>query len=160
MVRENNHFVKGIPNTKENRKKVKEFNKLARKSNSMHRFRIKYRKPIDRTKKYNDGCMAKDNAQCFSLYLDTTENEKRLRQEYHRKQYEIKSEWRTKYEKLQSKYNAMMLKPLLQELLDNVEELQYASEKGEYWNNIVHSLKGISGGIMEDLNNKLELSND
>ena len=104
--------------------------------------------------------MAKDNAQCFSLYLDTTENEKKIREEHYRKRYNIISEWRTKYEKLQSKYNAMMLKPLLQELLDNVQELQYASEKGVYWNNIVHSLKGISGGIMEDLNNKLELSDD
>ena len=41
--------------------------------------------------------------------------------------------------------------------MDNVEELQYAVDKGEYWNNIVHSLKGISEGITEDINNKLEV---
>ena len=51
----------------------------------------------------------------------------------------------------------MMLKPLLQGLVDNVEELQYAVEKGEYWNNIVNSLKGIAEGITEDIDNKLEI---
>ena len=51
----------------------------------------------------------------------------------------------------------MMLKPLLQGLMDNVEELQYALEKGNHWFNIVNSLKGISQGITEDINNKLEV---
>ena len=47
MKKEHNHLVKGIPNTEKNRAKVKELNKLARKSNSQHRLKIKYRKPTN-----------------------------------------------------------------------------------------------------------------
>ena len=156
MKQEHNHLVKGIPNTEENREKVADFNKLARKSNSMHRLRIKYRKPKNKTGYYGGSC-PKDDAQIFSLYLKKTEKQEKHEQEYRRKQYNHIHEYRIKYEKLQSKYNSMMLKPLLQGLVDNVEELQYAVEKGEYWNNIVNSLKGIAEGITEDIDNKLEV---
>ena len=81
----------------------------------------------------------------------------KLDNEYNRKRWAIEKDWRDKYLALQSKYNSMMLKPLLQGLVDNVEELQYAVDKGEYWSNIVHSLKGIAEGITEDINNKLEV---
>ena len=77
--------------------------------------------------------------------------------EYRRKRWAIENDWQNKYQALQSKYNSMMLKPLLQGLVDNVEELQYAVDKGEYWNNIVNSLKGIAEGITEDIDNKLEI---
>ena len=160
MKQEHNHLAKEIPNTEENRNKVAEFNKLARKSNSMHRLRMKYRKPKKGSRYegyYYDGCCPKDCATVFSLYLRKTEKQEKLDEEYRRKQYNHVHEYRMKYEKLQSKYNSMMLKPLLQGLVDNVEELQYAVDKGEYWNNIVNSLKGISEGITEDINNKLEV---
>ena len=156
MKQEHNHLVKGIPNTKENREKVAELNKLARQSNSMHRLRIKYRKPKNKTGYYGGSC-PKDDAQIFSLYLRKTEKQEKLDNEYRRKRGAIENEWRYKYQALQSKYNSMMLKPLLQGLVDNVEELQYAVDKGEYWNNIVHSLKGIAEGITEDIDNKLEV---
>ena len=156
MKQEHNHLVKGIPNTKENRDKVTDFNKLARQSNSMHRLRIKYRKPKNKTGYYGGSC-PKDDAQIFSLYLRKTEKQEKLDNEYRRKRGAIENEWRYKYQALQSKYNSMMLKPLLQGLVDNVEELQYAVDKGEYWNNIVHSLKGIAEGITEDIDNKLEV---
>ena len=156
MKQEHNHLVKGIPNTKENRDKVTDFNKLARQSDSMHRLRIKYRKPKNKTGYYGGSC-PKDDAQIFSLYLRKTEKQEKLDNEYRRKRGAIENEWRYKYQALQSKYNSMMLKPLLQGLVDNVEELQYAVDKGEYWNNIVHSLKGIAEGITEDINNKLEV---
>ena len=156
MKQEHNHLVKGIPNTKENRDKVTDFNKLARQSDSMHRLRIKYRKPKNKTGYYGGSC-PKDDAQIFSLYLRKTEKQEKLDNEYRRKRGAIENEWRYKYQALQSKYNSMMLKPLLQGLVDNVEELQYAVDKGEYWNNIVHSLKGIAEGITEDIDNKLEL---
>jgi hypothetical protein len=160
MKQEHNHLAKEIPNTEENREKVAEFNKLARKSNSMHRLKIKYRKPkkdSPSAKYYGDGSVPKDDAQCFSLYLKKTAKQEKLENEYRRKRYNHTHEYRVKYEKLQSKYNAVMLKPLLQGLVDNVEELQYAVDKGEYWNNIVNSLKGIAEGITEDINNKLEV---
>ena len=160
MKQEHNHLVKGIPNTKENRKKVAELNKLAQNSNSMHRLRIKYRKPKkgSPSEGYNhDGCCPKDDAQIFSLYLKYTAKQEKIQDEARRKRWAIENDWRDKYQKLQSKYNSMMLKPLLQGLVDNVEELQYAVEKGEYWNNIVNSLKGIAEGITEDIDNKLEV---
>ena len=160
MKIEHNHLVKAIPNTKENLEKVAEFNKLARKSNSMHRLRIKYRKPkkgSPSAKYYGDGSVPKNDAQWFSLYLKITAKEEKLENESNRKRWKAETEWRNKYQALQSKYNSMMLKPLLQGLVDNVEELQYAVDKGQYWNNIVHSLKGIAEGITEDINNKLEV---
>ena len=160
MKQEHNHLVKGIPNTKENREKVAELNKLARSSNSMHRLRIKYRKPKKGSPSegyYADGSICKDDAQIFSLYLKKTAKQEKLDNEYHRKRWAIKREWRDKYQSLQSKYNSMMLKPLLQGLVDNVEELQYAVDKGQYWNGIIPSLKGIAEGIIEDINNKLEV---
>ena len=153
---EQNHLAKEIPNTEENLEKVAEFNKLARKSNSMHRLRIKYRKPKNKTGYYGGSC-PKDDAQIFSLYLKYTDKQVKIQNEYHRKRWAIENDWRDKYQTLQSKYNSMMLKPLLQGLVDNVEELQYAVDKGEYWNNIVNSLKGIAEGITEDINNKLEV---
>ena len=157
---EYNHVVKAIPNTKENRDKVAEFNKMMKDSNSMHRLRLKYRKPkkgSPSAKYYGDGSCPKDDAQIFSLYLKKTEKQEKLDNEYRRKRWAIENDWRDKYQALQSKYNSMMLKPLLQGLVDNVEELQYAVDKGEYWNNIVNSLKGIAEGITEDINNKLEV---
>ena len=153
---EYNHVVKGIPNTEENRDKVADFNKLARKSNSMHRLRIKYRKPKN-GKGYYGGSCPKEYAQCFSLYLRKTEKQAKLDNKYRSEKWDADNEYRTKYQNLKSKYNSMMLKPLLQGLVDNVEELQYAVEKGQYWGNIVHSLKGIAQGIGEDIDNKLEL---
>ena len=160
MKQEHNHLAKEIPNTKQNLEKVAEFNKLARKSNSMHRLRIKYRKPKkgSPSAKYNgDGCCPKDDAQIFSLYLKYTAKQEKLNEESRKKRWAIENDWRDKYQKLQSKYNALMLKPLLQGLVDNVEELQYAVEKGQYWGNIVHSLKGLAQGIGEDIDNKLEV---
>ena len=160
MKQEHNHLAKGIPNTKENRDKVADFNKLARQSNSMHRLRIKYRKPKKGSPSdgyYGDGSCPKNDAQIFSLYLKYTDKQEKIQNEYRRKRWAIENDWRDKYQKLQSKYNSMMLKPLLQGLVDNVEELQYAVDKGQYWGNIVHSLKGLAQGIGEDIDNKLEV---
>ena len=134
MKQEHNHLAKAIPNTKENRDKVAEFNKLARKSNSMHRLKIKYRKPkkgSPSAKYHGDGSVPKNDAQWFSLYLKKTAKQEKLENEYHRKRWAVEKEWRDKYQALQSKYNTVMLKPLLQGLVDNVEELQYAVDKGQ-----------------------------
>ena len=160
MKQEHNHVIKGIPNTKEKRDWVADLNNKMKESNSMHRLRIKYRKPKKGSPSegyYGDGSCPKDDAQVFSLYLKYTAKQEKLNEESRKRRWKAESEFRTKYQNLQSKYNSMMLKPLLQGLVDNVEELQYAVDKGEYWNNIVHSLKGISEGITEDINNKLEL---
>ena len=156
MKQEHNHVIKGIPNTKEKRDWVAGLNKKMKESNSMHRLRIKYRKPKN-GKGYYGGSCPKDDAQIFSLYLRKTEKQAKLDNESNRRRWKADNEYRTKYQNLQSKYNALMLKPLLQGLVDNVEELQYAVEKGQYWGNIVHSLKGIAQGIGEDIDNILEV---
>ena len=93
----------------------------------------------------------------FSIYLKKTAKQEKLEQEHRSREYTRRNEYMIKYEKLQSKYNALKLKPLLQGLMDNVEELQYALEKGNHWFNIVNSLKGISQGITEDIKNELEV---
>jgi len=157
MKQEHNHIVKGIPNTQENRDKVSEFNKLARQSNSMHRLRIKYRKPKNDARGYYGGSCAKDDAQMFSLYLRKTEKQQKLEQEYRTERYNKMHEYRLKYEGLQQKYNALMLKPILQGLVDNIEELQYALEKGNNWWHIVNSLNGVVKGVDEDITNNLEV---
>jgi len=126
----------------------------------MHRLRIKYRKPkkgSPSAKYYGDGSVPKDDAQIFSLYLRKTEKQEKLENESNRRRWKAESEFRTKYQNLQTKYNALVLKPILQGLMDNVEELQYALDGGQYWGNIVNSLKGIADGVGEDIDNKLEL---
>ena len=103
MKQEHNHLVKGIPNTEENREKVADFNKLARQSNSMHRLRIKYRKPKNKTG-YHGGSCPKDDAKIFSLYLRKTEKQAKLEDESRRRRWKAESEFRTKYQNLQTKY--------------------------------------------------------
>ena len=90
-------------------------------------------------------------------YVRKTEKQEVLEQEYRTKQYNHMHEYRLKYEKLQSKYNALMLKPILQGLVDNIEELQYALEKGNNWWSIVNYLTGVVKGVDEDITNKLEV---
>ena len=156
---EHNHVIKGIPNTKEKRDWVADLNKKMKESNSMHRLRIKYRKPKKGSPSeghYGDGCVPKDDAQCFSIYLRKTAKQEKLEDGQRRERWKKETDYRHKYQNLQSKYNSMMLKPILQGLVDNVEELQYAVDKGQYWGNIVNSLKGIAEGIDEDINDKLE----
>ena len=159
-TQEYNHVVKAIPNTKENRDKVAEFNKMMKESNSIHRLRLKYRKPKKGSRYegyHHDGCVPKDCAEWFSVYLKKTAKQEKLENESNRRRWKAESEFRTKYQNLQTKYNALVLKPILQGLMDNVEELQYALDDGQYWGNIVNSLKGIADGVGEDIDNKLEL---
>ena len=157
IKQEHNHLISKIKNTKENRNMVSELNNKMKESNSMHRIRIKYRSPKDGTRGYYGGSCPKDNAQCFSLYLKKTPIQESLENEQSRKRYNHVHEYRLKYEKLQQKYNSMMLKPLLQGLVDNIEELQYAVDKGHHWNSIVDSLNGVVKGVNEDIINDLEI---
>ena len=69
VKQEFNHLWSGIANTKENRDKITKLNTMARESNSMHRYRIKYRRPKEGTRGYMGGSCAKDDAQVFSVYL-------------------------------------------------------------------------------------------
>jgi hypothetical protein len=157
---EYNHVVKGIPNTKENRDKVDEFNKMAKDSDSMHRLRVRYRKPKKGSRYegyHGDGCVPKDCAELFSIYLRKTAKQEKLDMESNRRRWKSESEFRTKYQNLQTKYNKLVLKPILQELMDNVENLQYELEGGQYWGNIVNSLKGLADGVGEDIDNNLEV---
>ena len=154
---EHNHLISKIENTQKNREFVTELNEKMKKSNSMHRLRIKYRSPKEGTYGYYGGSCPKDNAQCFSLYLKKTPQQESLENEQRSKRWERESEYRRKYERLQQKYNTEMLKPLLQGLKDNIEELQYAVDKGHHWSSIVDSLNGVVKGVTEDITNDLEV---
>ena len=155
---EHNHVLKGVPNTKENRDKIAEFNKMAKESNSMHRIRMKYRKPKNGYRnKYADGCVPKEDASCFSIYLRKTAKQERLDNEQQRERWKRETDYRHKYRTLQSKYNSIMLKPILQGLADNIEELQHALDKGNNWWSIVNSLNGVVKGVDEDITNDLEV---
>ena len=154
---EHNHLISKIENTPKNREMVFELNEKMKESNSMHRLRIKYRSPKKGTYGYYGGSCPKDNAQCFSLYLKKTPQQESLEYEQGRKQYNHIHEYRQKYERLQSKYNSMMLKPLLQGLVDNIQELQYAVDKGHHWSSIVDSLNGVVKGVDKDIINDLEI---
>ena len=43
------------------------------------------------------------------------------------------------------------------EHMDNVEELQYALEKGNNWWSIVNSLTGVVKGVDEDITNNFQV---
>ena len=157
---EHNHVIKGIPNTKEKREWVADLNKKMKESNSMHRLRIKYRKPKKGSPSegyYADGCVPKADAQCFSIYLRKTAKQEALENEQRSRRWERESEYRRKFERLQQKYNTEMLKPILHGLKNNIEELQYAVGKGHHWSSIVNSLNDVVKGVNEDITNDLEV---
>jgi hypothetical protein len=153
---EHNHVVSNIPNTEENRNKITTLNKLAKKSNSMHRFFIKYRKPIKGIKYSCGGGVKKTDATTFSVYLKyTTMHQCKLnnqRDDRMQGYYDL----RNKYNNLKNKYNTLKLNEIITGLLSNVEELSYALEKGEHSQHIINSLHGISESINDDINNTLE----
>ena len=94
---EYNHVVKAIPNTKENRDKVAEFNKMMKDSNSMHRLRLKYRKPKKGSRYegyHHDGCVPKDCAEWFSVYLKYTAKQEKLNEESRKRRYDHTHEYR------------------------------------------------------------------
>ena len=156
VKQEFNHLVSGIPNTKENRDKITNLNNMARESNSMHRYRIKYRRPKAGTSGYWGGGCAKDDAQVFSVYLrasaryDIQMNQQRM------ERYQERQDERLKYDRLRDKYNALVLKSVVAELLDNVQELSYAVEQNVNPNDLIKSLRSVGGTLLEDLNDKLE----
>ena len=66
----NQHLVSNVDNTEENRKYVKDINRLARQSESKYRLKIRYRKPI-KGKKYSwGGSLQRKNATAFSIYIE------------------------------------------------------------------------------------------
>ena len=156
MKYEHNHLVKGIPNTKENREKVAELNKLAQNSNSMHRLRIKYRKPKNDARGYYGGSCAKDDAQVFSVYLKASARYDIQMNQQRTERYQERQDERLKYDRLRNKYNALILKSVVDELLENVQELSYAVEQNVNPNDLIRSLRSVGGTLLEDLNDKLE----
>ncbi len=66
----NNHLVSNIENTEENRNYIKDINKLARKSESRYRLKIRYRKPIKGEKYGWGGSLQRKKATAFSIYID------------------------------------------------------------------------------------------
>ena len=118
MKKKHEHLVKDVPNNEKNRKFISELNKLARKSNSKYRYRIRYRKPINGYRKgYSDGCVPKQDASCFSVYLiDKTpykETYEYSRYERHREEIGV---YKSEYDELNSKY-----KNLLEKFFSNIQ---------------------------------------
>ena len=141
-----NHLAKGIPNTQENRDRVKQLNKQAKISKSKHRISIKYRKPKEGCKWGWGGSLSCEDAQEFAIYVrDTSPWAERE---------EVK-QWRelhSKYRALLNKYNRRELKDIVSGLLGNVEELSYALEEGENWANVYNSLNSVNKNLTNSLN--------
>ena len=64
------HLVRDIPNTDKNRKFVKDINKQAKKSNSMWKLKIRYRKPKEGHRYGYGGNLRRENANAFSVYIE------------------------------------------------------------------------------------------
>ena len=141
-----NHLAKGIPNTQENRDRVKQFNKQAKLSKSKYRVAIKYRKPKENCKWGWGGSLSCENAKEFALYVrDKTPYSDREEVKRYRELY-------SKYQSLLNKYNTKILKEVVSELMGNVEELHYALERGENWRDVYNSLHSVSTSTINDLN--------
>ena len=67
MVKHNHLFH--LDNTEENRQLIKDLNKNMKEHNSLHSFRVKYRKPKPGHKYGWGGSLKKENATMFAVYL-------------------------------------------------------------------------------------------
>ena len=157
---EYNHIARNIPNTKANRDQIKELNKLAKKSESMHRFKIKYKRPFPVSEKpdsqgwYPGGGCRKEDAQYFSVYIDITQNqqERIMEHQHHEREREIKQEEKKKlniidikekYDLLKDKYNKLVLKEIVNDLLNDVKEIQIALDNNININELIRSIGGV-----------------
>ena len=123
--KEHGHLACHIPNTKENRDKITDLNKLARKSNSAFRYRIRYRRPKNGYKGYGDGSVKKEDATCFSVYLKNTPAQEKVIQRQLKAGYDRSYEMGNKYRKLQMKYNKIILRNIVTGLIGKAEEILY-----------------------------------
>ena len=155
----NNHLVKDIPNNDKNRMFITELNKLARTSNSKYRYRIRYRKPINGYRKgYSDGCVPKQDASCFSVYID---DKTPYKQTYEYRMYkrhrneinEYKEEYgilNRKYKTLLNKHNNIIFKKIINDIKTKMDNLEYDSNN--MTNQTMHSeLLRLSNNIQDDL---------
>ena len=155
----NNHLVKDIPNNNKNRMFISELNKLARNSNSKYRYRIRYRKPINGYRKgYSDGCVPKQDASCFSVYIDDKTPYKQTYEYrmYERHRKEIKqheSEYElleNKHNELISKYNKLILTKIINQLKNDVDDLHDNMEKIHY-SDLYSSLESLINSVEYDM---------
>ena len=63
------HLVRNVPNTEENRKFIKDVNKMSKESDSCYKLFIKYRKPKEGFKYGSGGSLKCENANAFSVYI-------------------------------------------------------------------------------------------
>jgi len=64
------HLVRNVPNTEDNRKFIKQVNKMSKQSDSIWKLFIKYRKPKEGFKYGSGGSLKCENANAFSVYID------------------------------------------------------------------------------------------
>ena len=64
-----NHLVRNVPNTEENRKFIKQVNKMTKESDSIWKLFIKYRKPKEGFHYGSGGSLRCENANAFSVYV-------------------------------------------------------------------------------------------
>jgi len=167
-----NHVVREIPNTKENRDKIKELNKMAKKSESIHRFKIKYRRPLPKSVKpdsqgwYAGGGCRKEDARYFSVYLYKTEShqERVCEHQHYKREKEIEEtrdlestrldmeiEMQEKYDKLLDRYLDLRLNQMLKGYMGYIEELQVALDSNESKIEIIKSLMNVKNEIHWDI---------
>lgn len=166
-----NHVVRAIPNTEENRDKIKQLNKMAKESKSIHRFKIKYRGPFPVSMKpdskgwYAGGGCRKEDARYFSVYLETTKShqERVMEHQHYVREREIEEtretegtrldmeiEMQEKYDKLLDKYLALKLDQMLKGYMGKLEELQVALDDNESKIEIIKSLMTIGNEMHWD----------
>ena len=175
-----NHIVREIPNTKENRDKIKELNKMAKKSQSIHRFKIKYRRPLPKSVKpdskgwYAGGGCRQEDARYFSVYLDTTKKhqERVWERQHHKREREIEEtrrsesarldmeiEMQEKYDKLLDRYLDLRLNQMLKGYRGYIEELQIALDGDESKIEIIKSLMNVKNEMHWDIGDLDEVAN-
>ena len=152
MTKQHEHLVKDIPNNEKNRNFISELNELAKDSNSKYRYRIRYRKPVNGYRDgYSDGCVPRDDASCFSVYLvDKTPYKDTYEFRMHERYSTEYDELNRKYKSLLNKHNNMIFNNIINELKVKIDNLEY--DKNNMDNKTMHSeLKRISNNILIDL---------
>ena len=126
----------------------------------MHRFKIKYKRPLPVSVKpdsmgwYAGGGCRKEDAQFFSVYIDITQNqqERIMEHQHHEREREIKQEEKEKfniidikekYNLLKEKYNKLVLKEIVNDLLNDVKEIQGALDNNININELIRSIGGV-----------------
>jgi len=153
------HLARGIPNTKENRQKITDLNKLMAQSDSSSRLLKKYRKPRNGVKSagvgaghyYRDGSVRKADGTMFSVYLKNSDGYNEQLSDIRYSAYMRYRELSNKYDRLVAKVNAPALNKIIEQLQDDVNDLGHQPVTAENWKELARSLASLGVHIGIDL---------